>query len=327
MLRPYLRLHAAIVLFGFSGILGDLILLPPTLLVFYRVLIALAAMSVLWAGRMAVLPIRGNGRLYLMGVVLCLHWLAFFGSIQAANVSVAVVCLAGGALFGTIIESLIERRRPPYLDLGLGLVALLGMYLLYSFQEVYGWGILLGLVSALFSAIYGVGNKPIMQRYSVQSVNFHQIGTCLLLLAPAVPIYGLAFNQTWYPTGLEWLYLVGLGVGCSVVANLLSLAALRDIPPFIYLLSFNLESVYSLILATWLLDENRTASWGEWTGMLLVLGAVFAYPLFKSKRFLRRKSIDGSSANEAMAQPDESLVRSGHLEPVERKELADALRD
>jgi drug/metabolite transporter (DMT)-like permease len=326
MLRPYLRLHAAILLFGFSGILGDLILLPPTLLVFYRVLIAATAMLVLWANRTSILPVRGNGRLYAMGVVLCLHWLAFFGSIQAANVSVAVVCLAGGALFGTVIEALTDRRRPPALDVLLGVVALLGMYLLYSFHEVYGLGILLGLVSALFSAIYGVGNKPIMQKYSVHSVNFHQIGTCLLMLAPAVPVYGLVLNQTWHPVGMEWLYLVGLGVGCSVVANLLSLSALRDIPPFIYLLSFNLESVYSLILATWLLNENQAASWGEWAGMALVLGAVFAYPVLRSKRFQRKPRTETLVQPLASGSEDRSINTEG-IDAVQRQELADALRD
>lgn len=316
MFRPYLRLHAAILLFGFSGILGDLIALPVPLLVFYRVLIATAFMLVIYGHRTAFLAPRDHQKLYGMGVVLCLHWLAFFGSIQAANVSVAVVCLSAGALFGTVIESVLARRRPPNLDLVLGLMALAGMYLLYSFQELYGLGILLGLLSALMSAVYGVGNKPLMQKYSVQSVNVHQIGTCLLLLAPAIPLYSVVEGTEWYPTAQEWLYLLGLGIGCSVVANLLSLSALREIPPFIYLLSFNLESVYSLILATWLLNENRAASWGEWTGMMLVLGAVFLYPLLRNRRFRRSKVPINAPDAEKTSIPDAQPLLRDSLEAV-----------
>jgi len=287
MNRAYLQLHLAIVLFGFSGILGDLVDLPVTLLVGYRVMIAAVFMALLYSRSQTWLAPRKHPRLYAMGVVLGLHWVAFFGSIQASSVSVGVVCLAAGALFGTAIQSLLQRKAPAVLDLALGALALIGMYMLYSFQVLYGKGILLGLLSAMLSALYGVLNKPLMDRYSVNTVNLYQMGVCTFMLLPALPFYALTSNVRIVPTGLEWLCLLGLGIGCSVIANTLSLKALKHISPFGYLISFNLESVYSLLLATWLLNENQHSGWGELTGMLLVLSAVFLYPLFRSKRFKR----------------------------------------
>ena len=43
--------------------------------------------------------------------ILATHWVAFFASIQASNVSIGVACVATSCFFTTLFHPLINRKR------------------------------------------------------------------------------------------------------------------------------------------------------------------------------------------------------------------------
>jgi hypothetical protein len=45
----------------------------------------------------------------------------------------------------------------------------------------------------------------------------------------------------------------------------------------------NLEPVYGIILAVFLLKENKELSLSFYAGVLIILGAIFVYPFLKKK--------------------------------------------
>ena len=96
MKKAFLQLHMAIFLAGFTGILGRLITLNEGMLVWYRMLftiIALWLIVFISRNRESVTQ-KELVKMYLVGAIVALHWVFFYGSIKYANVSIGLVCFS-----------------------------------------------------------------------------------------------------------------------------------------------------------------------------------------------------------------------------------------
>jgi drug/metabolite transporter (DMT)-like permease len=105
MKKAFLQLHFAILLAGFTGILGRLISLNEGMLVWYRLFFTAIF---LWIIR-AFSKEKGQGTirtlwpLYAVGGIVALHWVFFYGSIKYANVSIGLVLLFFSEFFHSYI--------------------------------------------------------------------------------------------------------------------------------------------------------------------------------------------------------------------------------
>ena len=104
--QAYLQLHACVILWGFTAILGRIISLPAVQLVYLRmalVAVVLLAVRRTWIG-VAGMPRRSIFLFVAIGLIVAAHWVAFYTSIKISNASVAVACLGLGSIFAAIIE-------------------------------------------------------------------------------------------------------------------------------------------------------------------------------------------------------------------------------
>ena len=276
--RPQVQLHIAVFLFGFTAILGDLISLGGVVLVAYRVGLAALGFGVwLRAQRQSPkLPVRDVLTIVGIGLVLVVHWITFFDAIKRVGPSVTLVCLASATFITALVEPLITGRRFVRRELGLGVVVIVGIYLIFRFTPEANVGILIALLSAALSALVGILNKTIVSRYPGLVINFWQMSGSFVLLVGylAVTAWGKPAAGL-LPQPLDWLWLALLAFLCTNYAYQLAIRALRHLSAFQMILAINLEPLYGIVLATLLLGENRDLSWGLVLGMLLVLGAVF----------------------------------------------------
>lgn len=114
--EAYLRLHLAILLAGGTGLFGRLISLSEVPQVWYRVVIAglLLTLILKYTGKIPTLARKETLLIGLCGALLAVHWVFFFGSIKASNVSVGVVCFATVGFYTAILEPLINRHKPSW---------------------------------------------------------------------------------------------------------------------------------------------------------------------------------------------------------------------
>ena len=139
MKKAFLQLHFAIILAGFTAILGKLITLNEGLLTFYRMLLSALILVILLYFRKELKKIPTIGVLQLLGVgaIVSLHWVCFYGSIKYSNVSVSVTCLSTIGFFTSLFEPLIMRRRIDFVEVLLGMLAVAGVYLIFNFYTSY----------------------------------------------------------------------------------------------------------------------------------------------------------------------------------------------
>ena len=259
MKKAFLQLHAAIILAGFTGILGKLIELHEGWLVLYRMAFsALILLVILLLTRRFYVPSRRNVfQLLGIGAIISLHWVTFYGSIKYSNVSVSVTCLSSIGFFTSLFEPLIRRRQIDFGEVGLGLLAICGIYLIFNFYPEFKTGIIFGMISAMLASIFPILNKKLVYVYRTSLLNFYEMSGGVIALIFLLPVYLHFFPADYYiPTLPDFLWLLVLAGLCTVFAFNLSLQALQKLSAFTVNLSFNFEPVYSVIMAFIIFKEN-----------------------------------------------------------------------
>jgi drug/metabolite transporter (DMT)-like permease len=290
--RALWQIHFCVLLWGFTAILGKLITLPALPLVWWRMLLVVAALALLpkvWRG-LAAMPTRTRWAYAGIGALVALHWLTFYGAIKLANASVAATCLAFATPMTALVEPLLTRQRFRPGDLLLGLASLPGIWLVVGGVPVnMHAGIVAGVASAALVALFGTLNKRMVDAGDPLTVTALELGAgtlVLTLLAPLMPrlIPAFAGPLLVLPTGMDALWMLLLSMACTLLPFALCLVALRHLSAFTAQLSVNLEPVYAIVLAAVLFHEQQELTGTFYLGVAIILGVVFAQGLLASRR-------------------------------------------
>lgn len=289
MKNALLRLHAAVFLWGFTGVLGRAITLNSVLLVWYRLLITVVSLWVLYGVLKKFTRVSLRSALYIgaIGTVLALHWVFFYGSIKYANVTIALTCLSTTALFSALLEPLLIKKPFDAVEIVLGLFAVGGIIIIYNTHLQFSVGIFIGLLSAVFTVLVSVLNKKMIDQYEPEQIALYQLTggfTGLTLLLP-VALYFMP-PASYFPTGQDWLWLVLLSWVCTIFTFFLYIRSLKKVSAFTMNLALTLEPVYGILLAFALFRENKDLSRWFYVGFALISVAVVfhTWRLVKSQR-------------------------------------------
>jgi drug/metabolite transporter (DMT)-like permease len=289
MKKSFIYLHIAVLLGGFTGIFGKLISIDAAALVWFRVAIS----SILLYG---ILKITGKLKHYTAKQILQLSasgllptffWAFFYASIKYSNVSIGVVCFCLTGFFTAVLNPVVNRQKLAISELLLSALTLAGVSLIFHFDTSYRTGILLGTISSFFGSLYIMGNERLVKRYDSTMINFYQLLGATVALGLLLPVYRVISPATpMLPTAMDILYLLILSLFCTVGLYLLVAEALKDISAFTVNLSFNLEPVYSILLAMLIFKENKVLNASFYWGLTLIMISV----LFQMLKYLPLKS-------------------------------------
>lgn len=272
----YLRLHLTVFIFGFTGVLGQLISAPAVTLVWHRMWIAALMVFVfLFFTNRSDLNFRGAWKIILAGAIIAAHWVTFFHSIKISTVSVTLATVSTGAFFGSIIEPIIYRRRFNPKELLLGVMVIVGLYLIFRFEGDYIAGILVALVSAFLAAVFQVVNGKLVKTYSAHRITLLEMLGGWLSISIYLLFTGGLDTSLFSMQGYDWLWLVILGSVCTAFAFIESVAVMKEISPFTVLLSINLEPVYGILLALLIFGEAEKMDPWFYVGAAIILSSLF----------------------------------------------------
>jgi len=272
--KAFIQLHIAVLLAGLTGVLGKLINLNEGLLVWYRLMLTALALWLLALLRRPTFRIQRKDmvRIFGVGAIAALHWVAFYGSIKYSNVSVGLLCFSSVGFFTALIEPLVFRHRVDWVELFLGLMVIAGIFLIFQVDPHYKTGIIIGLVSSLLGSLFPVLNKRILEKVPATTVTLYELTGGFLFLSMLLPVY-LRFSPTvkMLPDLQDWLWLLVLSLACTVLAFNLSMYALKRLSAFTVNLSYNLEPVYGILLAFVLFREDKYLEGGFYIGFSLII--------------------------------------------------------
>ena len=273
MKKAFLQLHAAIFLAGFTGVLGRLITINEGLWVWYRRFFSAVLLLGLsfFSKKIKFLPWRQALPLVGIGSIVALHWVFFYGSVKYSNVSVSLVCFSTMGFFSAFLDPLISKRKMDLVEMLLGIMVMLGVYLIFHFDQGFRWGILYGIISSLLGAVFTIINKKYVDKHDAQVITFYELGGGWLSLNFILPFYlqFVAFSS-YFPSLSDFLWLLVLSLLCTVLAFNLSIKALKKISPFTVNLSYNLEPVYGILLAFVIYKEHLELGLSFYAGLFII---------------------------------------------------------
>jgi len=290
--RALLELHISVFLFGFTGILGRLIEVGETQLVFNRMWMTAIMMGALVAikGKIPRYPLKDLLIIAGISSAIGIHWILFYGSIKYGSVSVAMVCLSAITIFTVILEPLFFKQKFSFLRLSFALVAMLGMAIMADELRDQLKGIIIGLAAAFFSALFTILNKRIIHRFDSRALSFYEMLLGFVVLSALIPVIDVFLPVKWIvPSVSDWVYLLILSFFCTTLAFNLSLSSLRFLSPFTVNLAINLEPIYGILLAFAIFKEYTLLGPGFYLGAGIVMLAVFGESLWKNAKIMKHK--------------------------------------
>lgn len=281
--KAYIQMHLSILLWGFTGVLGRAIQLQEGMLVWWRVLITSISLLIYLKAinKSIAISKRDFFKLSGIGALLAVHWLFFYGAIKYSNVSVTLSTFATTALFTAILDPLVHGKKIRKDEIGFSLIALLGVWLVFSSETHFSFGIILALFAAFVGAFFNILNKEIVGSIPTDVVTFYEITGGLIFLTIGLPFYiSIIQPAQLFPTSTDWVLLLFLSVVCTQVTMILSLSALKHLSAFTLNLAINLEPVYGIALAFMVYQENKELHWGFFAGSAVIMTGVILHALY-----------------------------------------------
>lgn len=288
--KNLLILHFTVFVWGFTGILGQLISISAINLVWYRVFIASFSLFLYFKFNKTTLKLSPQTilKLALTGALVGGHWLLFFASIKFSNVPVTLVCLSSVTLFTAIFEPLINKKAISKLEIVAGLFIIIGIILIFKFETKYTKGIITGLISAVLASLFSIINGRHVQKIEAPVISFYELSGAFIWITIYLFIT-VGTADFIIPKASDIGYLVILGTVCTSLAYVAGVSVMRELSAFRVALITNLEPVYGIIMAFLFFNNTSDMSIGFWAGAVIILSTIFLFPVAQ-KQVAKRRS-------------------------------------
>jgi len=290
--KYYFSLHAVIFIWGFTGILGRIITISSTSIVWLRMLIALIGLIAFM-----VITKRGfftgnlNKLKYLgTGVITAAHWIFFFEALKISNVSITLTTLASTSLFVAFLEPFFFKRKIIPYEIILGILTLAGLAIIFQAESDYSVGILYALISAFFAALFGTLNGVFVKHDRPTLITAYEMLGGVLFITIYYLFTG-GFERLEMPTSIDWFWLLILGLVCTSMAFVVSIEVMKELSPFTVSMSINMEPIYSIIFALIIFQEDEYMSPLFYVGAVIVMSMIFMNGYFKRRARLKGEKV------------------------------------
>jgi drug/metabolite transporter (DMT)-like permease len=285
-------LHFTVFIWGFTGILGQLITISAVQLVWYRVLIAFISLFLYFKFNKTEIKIDKKTffQMVFTGGLVGAHWVLFFASIKLSTVPVALVCISSITLFTAVLEPLINKVKISKLEILAGLLIITGIILIFKFETRYTKGIIAGLVCAVCASLFSIINSKFVKKHEAPTIAFYELSGAFFWISLYLLFTG-GFNSSLILKSHDIMYLVLLGTICTSLAYVAGVSVMRELSAFKVALVTNLEPVYGILMSFIFFGDMNKMTTGFWVGAVLILSTIFLYPVAQKQITKRRARV------------------------------------
>lgn len=268
--KDILYLHLGVMLFSFSGIIAQYVEVPSILAAMGRVLCSSTLLFVIAKIKKESLKLD-NTKDYIAiiatGIVLAIHWVTFFHSIQTSTVAIGAITFTTFPLFITFIEPIVFHEKLKIKSIIRALFVFLGVMITvpeFSLDNQMTIGILWGMISSFTYAIATMANRYFSKKYTSRTVCIYEQGTAALVLLPSFFLVPAVWRVQ------DVIGIIFVGCICTAFAYSFYITAQRRVKAQTAGIIAGMETVYGIFFAFVLLGEVPTVR--ELIGGAMILG-------------------------------------------------------
>lgn len=275
--RNLLEIHLATLLFGLAGLFGKWLALSPFFIVLGRVLFASLALWLIISFTSQSLKAQTRSEYFLfllLGLILAVHWAAFFRAIQVSTVAVGLLSYSSFPVFTAFLEPLFLKEKMDRTNILFAILCLCGVFLIIPRLDLansVSQGVLWGLLSGFTFAVLTIFNRKLIQKYSSLMIAFYEDMSATFFLLPFLFLTPLVLHAK------DIFLLVILGVICTAGAHSLFIHGMRRVRAQTASIISSLEPVYGIVFALFLLREIPSVR--TILGGIIILSATFSVSL------------------------------------------------
>jgi len=282
----YLHLHFIVFIWGFTAVLGDLISIAAVPLVWFRMLLGSFFVLIYICFIKGTLKVSLKSLLIfaLIGLLIALHWLAFFKAVKVSNVSITLAMMSTGAFFTSLLEPIFFKRKIIKYEVIFGLIVIIGLYIIFNVETAYLTGILFALLSSFLGALFSIFNGMIVKIYDATTISFYELFFGVVFIT--IFIFSTqGFNVSFFDlSSMDWIYILLLASVCTAYAFIAAVHIMKWISPYTLMLTTNMEPIYGIILALLILGDKEYMNPMFYIGALIILMTVIVNGIIKTRK-------------------------------------------
>lgn len=270
-LRQLVELSIATLFISTSGVLGKYIAMPPPVTVWWRAVLAM--LILLGYCKYKNISLKLNSKdipsFILSAVFLAAHWITYFYALKCSNVALGILSLYTFPVITALLEPFFVKTKLNPIHIILGLLVLLGIYILVpelNYKNTYVKGILFGILSAVLYALRTLILKRHVTNYNGTMLMFYQLIIVSIVLLPTLYFMDTSAIQTQFP------YVILLALLTTAIGHTLFIKSLRYFSVSTASIISSMQPIYAIILAYFFLKEIPTLN--TFFGGLLILSTV-----------------------------------------------------
>ena len=282
-LKSYINLHLIVFIWGFTAILGALITIKPDALVWYRMLFASVFLGLFIAFKKKSfrIPLKSFLKLIFVGLLIALHWIFFFKAIHVSNVSITLSVFSLGAFFASVLEPLFYGRKVLWYEVFFGLIIIAGLGLIMKVEVNYLDGMLYALAAIILGVLFTLMNGKLIANHDPSVISFYEFLAGVFFITVyflfqdkfSLDFFVLTFNN--------WALILILASVCTAYAFTASVKVMQKLTPYTVMLTTNLEPVYGIVLAYFILGGKEKMSFEFYIGAIIIVITVILNGVIK----------------------------------------------
>lgn len=290
-LKSYLHLHLIVFIWGFTAVLGALISIPADEIVWYRMLMASVFLGFYIGFSKKSFRITWTSllQLTLVGLLIALHWIFFFHAIHVSNVSITLSVFSLGAFLASLLEPLFYGRKVLWYEVFFGIIILVALSVIMQVEMGYLTGMIYAFVSIVLGVLFTLFNGKLIQKHDSAVITFYEFLAGVLFIS-CYFVFQNKFTFDFFNVSLtNWSLLFLLSSICTAYAFTASVKVMKQLSPYTVMLTTNLEPVYGIILAFFIIGEKEKMSVSFYGGALLIIAVVILNGILKYKNSSKKQ--------------------------------------
>lgn len=256
-----------------SGVLGKYIAMPSEVIVWFRSAIAMVFLYIFIRFKKIDLQLHSKSHIapfIISGVFMAAHWITYFYALKLSNVALGMLSLYTFPVMTALLEPLFLKVKFNPIHIVLGLLVLLGIYILspkFTLESSQVQGILFGLLSALCYSIRILILKQYVAKYNGTMLMFYQVSIITICLVPVLFFMDLSAVESQLP------FLLLIALLTTAVGHTMMVHSLKYFSVSTASIISSVQPIFGIILAFLFLNEipNMNTFFG---GSLILLTVV-----------------------------------------------------